>query len=146
MRKASIIISICSMIAVSLTLLAQAPVPAPAGGDLSPVMKQVGPTNTALQAGFKDRSMSAADVAKNADKLQDLFGKVNVFMKEHKIDDATAWAADAAVAAGDLSKAAKANDFEAMKVSAAKVAKACGTCHAAHREQLPDKTFKLKTK
>jgi len=147
MRKASIIISICTMIAVTLTMYGQGNNAAPAPGtELSPIMKQISTMNGALTTTMKDRNMSAAEIAKDADKLQDLFKQVSTYMKDHKIDDATTLAADTANAAGDLSKAAKSNEFEPMKAAYTKLSKACGTCHAAHREQLPDKSYKLKSK
>jgi len=137
MRKASVIISVCLLAALSLTLLGQ-------NRDIQPIMKEVGPTFTGMNTGMQGRTMSAADVAKNADKLQGLFKEVGTFMKEKNINDAVGWADTAASAAADLAKAAKANDSDAMFTAQKTIQKQCGTCHAAHREQLPDKTFKLK--
>jgi cytochrome c556 len=137
MRKVSIIIAVCMVVAVALTLSAQVT-------DLSPIMKQVGPASAALTAGMTDRSMSGADVAKSADKFHQWFVDVGTFMKDKKADDAVKWAETAANAAADLSKAAKLNDNDAMKAARTTLQKQCKSCHDAHREQLPDKSFKFK--
>jgi len=107
-------------------------------------MKEVGPTFVGINNGMRGRTMSAADVAKDAEKLQKLFTDTSAFMKEKNLEKAVGWANDAATAAGDLAKAAKANDADAMFAAKNKIQKQCATCHATHREQLPDKTFKLK--
>ena len=138
MRKTSMIIAICGVVAMALTLYAQT-------RDLDPVMKEIGPAFTNLTKGMGERSMAGADVAKEAEKLQKLFQETSAFMKSKNIQDGVGWANDAANAAGELAKAAKANDSEAMKVASGNIGKQCKACHAVHREQLPDKTFKLKT-
>ena len=138
MRKTSMIIAICGVVAMALTLYAQT-------RDLDPVMKEIGPDFTNLTKGMGERSMAGADVAKEAEKLQKLFQETSAFMKSKNIQDGVGWANDAANAAGELAKAAKANDSEAMKVASGNIGKQCKACHAVHREQLPDKTFKLKT-
>ncbi len=137
MRKALNIISICIVFAVTVSLYAQTK-------DIYPIMKEVGPTFTGLNRGMTDRSMSAADVAKDAEKLQKLFVEAGAFMKEKNLEKAVGWANDAAAAAGDLAKAAKSNESDPMYAAAKTIQKQCATCHAAHREQLPDKSFKLK--
>jgi len=123
---------------MALTLYAQT-------RDLDPIMKEIGPAFTNLTKGMGERSMAGADVAKEAEKLQKLFQETSAFMKSKSIQDGVGWANDAANAAGELAKAAKANDSEAMKVASGNIGKQCKACHAVHREQLPDKTFKLKT-
>ena len=139
MRKVLTVIAVCLVAAVGLTLFAQS-------RDLQPMMKEIQPTFGGITTGMTSRSMAAADVAKNADKLQGLFKEVSGFMQGKSITDAVGFANDAANAAAELSKAAKANDSEGMATAQKAIQKQCGTCHAAHREQLPDKTFKLKTK
>lgn len=139
MRKVLTVIAVCLVVAVGLTLFAQ-------GRELQPMMKEIQPTFGGITTGMQNRGMSAADVAKNADKLQGLFKEVSGFMQGKNITDAVDLANTAANAAAELSKAAKANDADGMAAAQKTIQKQCGTCHAAHREQLPDKTFKLKTK
>jgi hypothetical protein len=83
---------------------------------------------------------------KDAEKLQKLFAEVGTFMKEKNITDAVGIAKDAETAAADLAKAAKTNEADPMFNAQKAIQKQCKTCHDAHREQLPDKTFKLKVK
>ncbi len=137
MRKVSIIICVCMLAAVTLTLYAQS-------RELPPIMKEVGPASGSLTTGMADRSMSAADVAKTADKLHGLFAEVTTYWKAKNVTDATDWATAAATASEELSKAAKANDYEAMKTAKNNIQKQCKSCHDVHREQLPDKTYKIK--
>jgi hypothetical protein len=138
MRKVLTIIAVCSVAAISLTIFGQ-------GRDLQPMMKEIQPTSGAITTGMQNRAMSKEDVVKNADKLQGLFKEVSAFMQGKNITDAVGFANDAANAAAELSKAAKANDADAMFAAQKTITKQCATCHAAHREQLPDKTFKLKS-
>jgi len=125
------------VVAVSLTLFSQ-------GRDLDPVMKEIQPTSAGLTAGMRGATMPASEVIKEAEKLQKLFTEVNAFMKGKNLEKGAGWASEAATAASDLAKAAKANDYDSMMSAQKVIAKSCGTCHAVHREQLPDKTFKLK--
>ena len=138
MRKVSIFIGVCMLAAVTLTLYAQVK-------DLPPLMKEIGPASGSLTTGMTDRSMSAADVAKTADKLHGLFTDVTAYWKSKNVTDATDWATTAAKAADDLSKAAKANDSDAMRTAKTTLQKQCKSCHDVHREQLPDKSFKIKS-
>lgn len=134
MRKMSIVIAVCMVAAMALTLYAQR--------DITPIMKDVGP---AFQSMGKDiQASAAADVQKDAEKLQALFKETGDFMKAQKQDKAVAWAVDAANLAGEIAKAAKSNDMAAAGAARGNLQKACGTCHAVHREQLPDKSFKYK--
>ena len=138
MRKASIIISVCAVVAVTVTLYGQM-------RDLDPIMKEVGPTFNGLTAGMRGRAMPAADVARDAEKLQNLFKEVSAFMHGKNLEKAVGWANEAANAAAELSKAAKANEVDPMKTAQGNIQKMCKTCHEVHREQLPDKSFKMKT-
>jgi len=135
MRKVSVLIGICMLVALALTLLAQAP-------DLSPVMKDVAATQNSLRMNLMNNA--ADDVAKDAAKLQDDFTKAMGFFKAMKAQDAVDLAKGNVEAAGEIVKAAKANNLDAAKASAGAIQKSCKNCHDVHREQLPDKTFKFK--
>ena len=135
MRKVSVLIGICMLVALALTLLAQAP-------DLSPIMKDVAATQNSLRMNLMNNA--AAEVAKDAAKLQDDFTKAMGFFKAMKAQDAVDLAKGNVDAAGEIAKAAKANDLDAAKASAGTIQKSCKACHDVHREQLPDKTYKFK--
>jgi cytochrome c556 len=137
MRKVSLVIGICMLVALALTLLAQQ-----APQDLSPIMKDVQATQTSLRMNLMNNA--AADVAKDAEKLQDDFTKAMGFFKAMKAQDAVDAAKANVDAAGEIVKAAKANNLEAAKAAAGNIQKSCKGCHDIHREQLPDKTYKFK--
>ena len=136
MRKVSVLIGICMLVALALTLVAQGP------SDLSPIMKDVAATQTSMRMNMMNNA--AADVAKDAAKLQDDFTKAMGFFKAMKAQDAVDAAKANADAAGEIVKAAKANNLEAAKAPAGTIQKSCKACHDVHREQLPDKTYKFK--
>ena len=137
MRKVSLVIGICMLVALALTLLAQQ-----APQDLSPIMKDVQATATSLRMNLMNNA--AEDVAKDAAKLQDDFTKAMGFFKAMKAQDAVDAAKANVDAAGEIVKAAKANNLEAAKAPAGTIQKSCKGCHDIHREQLPDKTYKFK--
>ena len=124
MRKVSILITVCMLAAVVLVAQQR---------ELDPVMKEVGPTNQALQTAIGGNVL--ADAATNAAKLETLFKEAEAFMKSKNKADAVKMAADAAMAAGDAAKAAKAGDLDAAKAAAMKVKGACKGCHDNYREK-----------
>jgi len=136
MRKVSVLIGICTLVALALTLLAQAPT------DLSPIMKDVQATTGKMRMDMMNNA--AADVATDAQKLQQDFTQAMGFFKANKAQDAVDWSKANADAAGEIAKAAKANDLEAAKAPATTIQKSCKGCHDVHRETLPDKTYKFK--
>ena len=136
MRKVSVLIGICVLVALALTLLAQAPT------DLSPIMKDVAATQNKMRMDMMGGA--AADVATDAQKLQQDFTQAQGFFKAMKAQDAVDMAKANADAAGLVAKAAKANDMDTAKAKAGEIQKSCKACHDVHREQLPDKTYKFK--
>lgn len=136
MRKASVLIGICLLAAVAFALAAQAPT------DLSPVMKDVGATSGKMRMDMMGGS--AADVAADAQKLQQDFTQAEGFFKAMKAQDAVDMSKANVDAAAAVAKAAKANDMDAAKAAAGTINKSCKACHDVHREALPDKTYKFK--
>jgi cytochrome c556 len=136
MRKVSVLIGICMLVALALTLVAQGPT------DLSPIMKDVAATSTSLRMNLMNNA--AEDVAKDAAKLQQDFTQAQGFFKAMKAQDAVDAAKANVDAAGEIVKAAKGNNLEAAKAPAGTIQKSCKACHDVHREQLPDKTYKFK--
>jgi hypothetical protein len=122
--------------AVAIALAAQAPT------DLSPVMKDVGATSNKMRMDLM--AGNAADVAADAQKLQQDFTQAMGFFKAMKAQDAVDAAKMNVDAAGEVAKAAKANNLDAAKAPAGTIQKSCKACHDVHREQLPDKTYKFK--
>ena len=138
MRKVSVLIGVCMLVALGLTILAQDDITKA----LSPIMKDNGATMQSLRRNLDAKSADA--VAADAEKLQNNFTQAAGIFKANKVGDA-AKAAKANVAlAGDIMKAAKAGNLDAAAEPAGALQKSCKGCHDLHREQLPDKTYKFK--
>jgi hypothetical protein len=138
MRKVSVLIGICMLVALALTLVAQSE------QELPPIMKEIGATQNSMRMNMTNNA--AAEVAKDAEKLQSNFTKAMGIFKALKAQDAVDMAKANVDAAGEIVKAAKANNLEAAKAPAGSIQKSCKGCHDVHREQLPDKTYKFKAK
>jgi cytochrome c556 len=110
--------------------------------DLDPVMKEVGPANTALNAAAAGNV--AADVATNAAKLQTLFTETEAFMKSKNATKGAELAREAAAHASEAAKAAKGGNLDAAKAAAGKVKGTCKGCHEMFREKDPAGGFKFK--
>lgn len=136
MRKVSLLIGICMLTGLALTLWAQTE------ADLPPIMKEVAATQGAMRKAMD--SKAAEDVAANAEKLQGLFMKAAGVFKALKAQDAVDAAKANGTAAGEIVKAAKAGNLDAVTAPAGTIQQSCKGCHTVHREQLPDKTYKFK--
>jgi cytochrome c556 len=137
-RNTLILIGMFMLAALGITIWAQQAPPT----DLSPIMKDVGATQNKLRMDLM--SGNASDVAADAEKLQNDFRQAGGFFKAHNAHDAADWAKANVQSAGEIMKAAKANNLDAAKAPANEIQKSCKNCHDVHREQLPDKTFKFK--
>ncbi len=115
MRKASLLIGICMLAAVAIALAAQAPT------DLSPIMKDVAATQNKMRMDMM--SGNGADVAADAQKLQQDFTQAMGFFKAMKAQDAVDMAKANVESAGEVAKAAKANDMDAAKAAAGTIQK-----------------------
>ena len=124
MRKVSMLIGICMLVALGLTLIA--------------MQAENLPLRKAIDA------KSAADVEKEAAKMQGLFTQAAGVFKALKAQDAVDGSNNNATAAADIVKAARANDMDAADATAKAIQKSCKGCHDIHREQLPDKSYKFK--
>ena len=134
MRKVSVLIGFCMLVALGLTLVGQEQ-------GLPPIMMSNRTTLMSLNMNLMSKS---ADAAADAAKLQQNFMQAGEIFKALKSDDAVALAKAQADDAGAVAKAVKANNFDAATGPAGAIQKRCGACHMAHREQLPDKSFKFK--
>jgi hypothetical protein len=84
------------------------------------------------------------ETAATADKLAGLFENVKGHFEEHKMTDGINIAQNAHEAALNLASAAKAGDWDKASADLKAIGGACQGCHAAHRERLPNGTFKMK--
>ena len=133
MRKVSIVIALCSMLALTLSLTAQ-------GGDpLDASMKAVAPVWTSLQA--KIDAGDAAGVAADGAKLEALFKDAETFFTKSKMQQAAGWSKDQAALFGGVAKAGKAGTVD--KAAKATLGK-CKQCHDVYRQKNQDGSFTLK--
>lgn len=105
-------------------------------------MKTLGATMGHLRKSIEAKT--ADDVVTDASKVEAVFLLSEKFWKERKVDDATKWSQDGLAAAKELSAAAKANDMDKAAAATKAVGATCMACHTAHREKLPDGTYKIK--
>ena len=135
MRKVSVFIGFCMLIAVALTLVGQEQ-------GLQPLMQSNRTVMPSL--GMNVMAKNAAGAAADAEKLQQNFTQAGEIFKALKSESATNMANAAADNAAAVAKAVKANDWDGAANTASAVQKSCGGCHMPHREQLPYKSFKFK--
>jgi len=137
MRKASVFIACCLAVAFALALKGQS-----VEAELSPVMKEVAVRMESLRKGLN--SKSAIDAANEAERLQALFIRAaGTFSATGAPKVANAARANVGLAA-QITRAVNGGNFQAAEKSADALQKSCKACHDAHREQLPDKTYKFK--
>src|SRR5688572_4545543 len=98
MRKVSMLIGFCMLTALALTLLAQT-----AEQQLQPIMKDVAATQQSLRRNLDAKS--AADVEKDAAKLQGLFTQAEGVFKSLKAQDAVDASKANVTAAAEIVKA-----------------------------------------
>ena len=110
--------------------------------DYDKVMKEVGTQNGALRKALG--SSSEADVAASAAKLETIFKDVQAYWESKKVEDASTAAKNAVAASQAISKATAAHDMAAATAASQTLAAQCMACHTAHRERLPDGSFKMK--
>ena len=106
------------------------------------VMKEVGATFDTLRKDLDGGNVATA--AAGAAKLERLFREVEEFWTPFRTRDAIDAAKGAREASGAVAAAAKEKDLQKAKTAAAGLGRFCGTCHNSHREQMPDKSYRIK--
>jgi cytochrome c556 len=103
--------------------------------------------DTNANFGSLRKTVAAKDgpaTAAAAEKLAGIFGEVKGHFEEHKMADGISFAQNAHEAAMSLASAAKAGDWDKASADLKTIGGACQGCHAAHREKLPDGSYKMK--
>ena len=106
------------------------------------VMKDVATAFGALR-----KSADASDFAatgEQARRLEQLFKETEDFWIKFRTKDAIDAAAGGRELSASIAAAASAKDAQKMKVGAGGLAKYCSACHDSHREQMPDKTYRIR--
>jgi len=106
------------------------------------LMKDVAATYASVKKNLDANAAPA--VAADAAKLQALFKETEDFWAQFKTKDALDAAKGAEDAAAAIGAAAKANNIQKAQASYNGVGKFCNGCHTSHREQMPDKSYKIK--
>ena len=110
--------------------------------DYAKVMKEIGPAYSALQR--DNAAMNHPDGIKQAQLLSDRFKEVQAYWEAKKADDAITASKNAIEAADATVKASEVMDMTALTTAQQKLGASCQSCHQAHREQLADKSYKIK--
>jgi uncharacterized protein YcnI len=105
-------------------------------------MKEIGPAWSALQR--DNAAMNHPDGIKQAQLLLDRFKDVQAYWEAKKAPDAVTAAKNAIEAADATMKASEVMDMTALTTAQQKLGASCQSCHQAHREQLADKSYKIK--
>ena len=150
MRQRAIAMGICLALAFGVNLSAQKKDAVKiakkdekvANKALPETMKAIPPIYMSLKKNLDAKDAAAS--SKDAQALADLFKATDYVWAKAKFVDAATTSKEVQDAAKQILAAVKANKFEDTTVAYATVVKSCSSCHAAHREKLPDGTFKMK--
>jgi hypothetical protein len=105
------------------------------------VMKDIGATVEVLR---KDLDSDLAVAAATATKLEGLLKETEDFWTEFKTKDAIDAAKCGQGVARAVAAAARNKDVQNAKNAASGLGKFCTACHNSHREQQPDKSYRIK--
>lgn len=106
------------------------------------LMKEIAQSFASLK---KNLDASAAEAAAaDAAKLEGLFRETEAFWAPFKTKDALDAAKGAREAVSTAGAAAREKNIQKAQTSYAGVGKYCTGCHNAHREQMPDKTYRIR--
>ena len=106
------------------------------------VMKEIQTTFASLRKNL-DASAVAA-VVEDATKLEGLFAETHAFWTPFKTKDALDAAKAGKDASAAVAAAARNNDVKKAQGAYNGIAKNCTGCHNSHREQMPDKSYRIK--
>jgi hypothetical protein len=106
------------------------------------VMKEVGSTAEALRRHLDGGNGEAA--AAEADRLTRLFQETEDFWARFRTKDAIEAARGARELSATVAAAARGKDIQRARKEVAGLGRFCTTCHNSHREQMPDKSFRIR--
>ena len=106
------------------------------------IMKDVASTFDTLRKNLDGGNGTAA--AADAGKLERLFRETEDFWTPFKTKDALDAARGARESSVAVAAAVKENDLQKAKTAATGLGRFCGACHNSHREQMPDKSYRIK--
>jgi cytochrome c556 len=141
MRQSIALAATIAVVGLGLAVLANEKPPA----EFQSAMKENGATlgKMAKDAEGKDYDAIAADAAV---LKRNFMGTVGKYFTNAKNDEAVKLCTAAYQASDTLEQAAKSKSDMDVATARKSVQSACGACHMVWREQLPDKSFEIKTK
>lgn len=117
--------------------------------DYQAAMKELAAANTALRKHVQEVEAAGAypdynPIEKDAAALKGPFTTALAFWTARHVDDAITQLQSALKSVDELDAARKEKNYDALMTAAANIGKACGTCHTAHREKMPDGSYEIK--
>jgi cytochrome c556 len=106
------------------------------------IMKDVASAFGGLRKAVDASDLSAA--SDNAARLERLFKETEDFWTRFKTRDAIDAAKGARELSASIVNAAAAKDLQKARTAAGGLGKFCAACHDSHREQMPDKTYRIR--
>jgi len=106
------------------------------------LMKEVGATFASLKKNLDSNAAGAA--AEDAAKLESLLRETEAFWTPFRTKDALDAAKGARDATAAVAAAARNNDMTKAQTSYGGIGRYCAGCHNSHREQMPDKSYRIK--
>ena len=94
----------------------------------------------------KLQAKTGDEAASNAEQLVRLYASTHQFWARRNVEDAVKWAEEGKAAATELAAAAKAGDAAKAEAAFKALGGTCRSCHTAHREKLPDGTYRIKSR
>jgi hypothetical protein len=110
--------------------------------ELIAAMKTAGAANGSLRKSIAAKD--GAETAATAEKLAAAFKTTQAHFEEHHMEDGIKFAQTANKASLDLAAAANAGEWDKASDELKTIDAQCQGCHAAHREKLPDGSYKMK--
>lgn len=126
--------------AATVVLLAAPAAAQPRSYDV--IMKEIGATFAALRSEVQSPDLAAS--VGDAEKLARLFTEVEEFWARFKTNDAIDAARGARDASRAIAQAARGKDAQTAATNVSGLGGFCTRCHGTHREQMPDKTYRIK--
>ena len=105
-------------------------------------MKDVGSTFDGLGRNLDGGNV--ATVAADAARLERLFREIEEFWTPFKTRDAIDAAKGARETSGAIAASAKGKDLSKARTEVSGLGRFCAACHNSHREQMPDKSYRIK--
>ena len=122
--------------------LAQSPKPQMTDETYARTMKDIQSTFRSLQ--INNKAMNHTDGAREARRLAAWFTDVQAYWEAKRVQDAVGFAKTAVQAARQIENASTTMDMTSLADAEKALAGTCQRCHSAHREPMPDGTFRIK--